>query len=178
MQTNHEHVWDLRVPTAEQMRSYTEPLSAAFAEGFSEAEYDDWARTFEPERWIAAFDGPEGTESLGTAGAHTFRLTVPGGEVGAAGVTGVGVRPDHGRRGILRALMRRQLDDVRRRGEPVAVLWASEGAIYQRFGYGMATLSGELEVHRGRTAYARPVPVEGRMRPVSEEEALATFPRV
>ena len=33
-------------------------------------------------------------------------------------------------------MMRRQLEDVNARGEPLAILWASEGAIYGRFGYG------------------------------------------
>ena len=92
---------------------------------------------------------------MGAASAYTVRLTVPGGEVAAAAVTGVGTRPDYHRRGILRALMRRQLDDIRERGEPVAVLWASEGAIYQRFGYGMAARDGFFEVATLRTAYAR-----------------------
>ena len=35
-------------------------------------------------------------------------------------------------------MMRRQLEDIRAAGEPVAALWASEGAIYGRFGYGIA----------------------------------------
>jgi predicted acetyltransferase len=170
--------WHIRTATAGEMRAFTAPLPAAFAEDITDAEYDDWFRTTEPERSIAAFEGPEGRDALGCAIAHTFRLTVPGGEVGAAGVTGVGVRPDHHRRGILRALMRHQLDDVRARGEPVAVLWASEGAIYQRFGYGLAAMNGSLEIDPARSAYARPAPPEGRMRLVTEDEAAATFPAV
>ena len=55
-----------------------------------------------------------------------------------AGVTAVGVLPTHRRRGLLTALMRRQLDDVRAAGESVAALWASERVIYGRFGYGLA----------------------------------------
>lgn len=168
--------WEIRAATAGEMRAFTAPLPSAFAEEITEAELEDWFRVIEPERWIAAFEGPDGREALGSTGAVTFRLTVPGGEVAAAGVTGVGVRPDHRRRGILRALMRHQLDDVRARREPVAVLWASEGAIYQRFGYGLATMSGFLEVDRGRTAYARPLPPEGRMRLLDEDQAMAAFP--
>jgi predicted acetyltransferase len=170
--------WEIRIATAERMRAYTAPLATAFAEEVTEAEYEDWFRVAEPERWIAAFDGPPGRDALGCAGAITFRLTVPGGEVAAAGVTGVGVRPDHHRRGILRALMRHQLDDLRARGEPVAVLWASEGAIYQRFGYGLATMSGFLEIERSRSAFARHYPTAGSLRLVDEEQALAAFPPV
>jgi len=124
---------------------------------------------------VAAFDGDV---PIGTAAAFTFRLTVPGGEVGAAGVTAVGVEPGHRRQGVLRALMRQQLDEVRARGEPVAILWASETAIYQRFGYGLGTLSGSFEIERGRTAWLRPAEPAGRMRLVDAAEALATFPPV
>ena len=169
--------WEIRVARSnDEAELFGAPLDAAFAEGFTPEEIEDWRATREPDRWIAAFEGPGGTEPFGCAAAFTLRLTVPGGEVGAAGVTAVGVRPDQHRRGILRALMRQQLDDVRARGEPVAVLWASEGAIYQRFGYGLATMSGFLEVDRVRTAYARPAPPEGRLRLVDQDEALAAFP--
>src|SRR4051794_5410858 len=63
---------------------------------------------------------------VGGAGAFTFELSVPGGQVPCGGVTVVGVYPTHRRRGALRALMRAQLDDVHERGEPIAALWASE----------------------------------------------------
>ena len=47
--------------------------------------------------------------------------------------------------------MRRQLEDVRDRGEPLAGLFASEGAIYGRFGYGLATLVvGSRPIATGR----------------------------
>ncbi len=127
------------------------PLREAFADEFSDAEVDEWLTICEPDRWLGAFADPADASPVGAASAYTVRLTVPGGEVGAAAVTGVGTRPDFHRRGILRALMRRQLDDVRQGGEPVAVLWASEGAIYQRFGYGMAARDGFFEVATTRT---------------------------
>ena len=89
----------------------------------------------EYERSIGAWDGDE---CVGTAGAFTFRLSVPGGaSVPAAGVTMVSVAATHRRRGVLTSMMRRQLDDVRGWGEPLAVLTASEPEIYGRFGYGV-----------------------------------------
>ena len=154
------------------------PLREAFADEFSDAEIDEWLTICEPDRWLGAFADPADASPVGAASAYTVRLTVPGGEVGAAAVTGVGTRPDFHRRGILRALMRRQLDDVSQGGEPVAVLWASEGAIYQRFGYGMAARDGFFEVATTRTAYARQVPPEGRVRLIGEEESLALVPPV
>ncbi|MET8566784.1 GNAT family N-acetyltransferase [Streptomyces sp. NPDC004783] len=95
----------------------------------------------------------DGDECVGTAGAFAFRMTVPGGAaVPAAGVTMVGVAATHRRRGVLTSMMRRQLDDVRSWGEPLAVLTASEPEIYGRFGYGAATfqLNAEIETDRVR----------------------------
>jgi predicted acetyltransferase len=160
--------WHLRVPAPDEMRAFMAPLREAFGEEFSDPEIDDWLRICEPNRWLGAFEDPASGLVAGVASAYTVRLTVPGGEVGAAAVTGVGTRPDYHRRGILRTLMRRQLDDVRQRGEPVAVLWASEGAIYQRFGYGMAAMDGFFEVATTRTAYTRQLPPEGRVRLIAE----------
>jgi predicted acetyltransferase len=66
---------------------------------------------------------------VGGAGAFKFDLSVPGGDLPTAGVTVVGVYPTHRRRGVLRSLMRAQLDDAHERGEPLAALWASEETI-------------------------------------------------
>jgi predicted acetyltransferase len=122
---------------------------------------------------VAAF---EGERSVGCAGAYTLRLTIPGGEADAAGVTLVAVLPSHRRRGILSALMRQQLDEIRERREPLAILWASEGAIYGRFGYGLATLQGSFEIDRSRATYARPSELVGQVRLVTGEEAERVFP--
>ena len=164
--------YPIRTATAETMESFAAPLNLAFAE-MPDPGSEDRHRTWEPERIIAAFDGEQ---PVATAGALTFRLSVPGGEAAAAGVTLVGVSPAHRRRGILRSMMRHQLDDVRARGEPLAVLWASEGAIYQRFGYGLATLSGSFEIERGRAIFAHPAPAEGTVRLVDRDAAMDIFP--
>jgi predicted acetyltransferase len=94
---------------------------------------------------------------VATAGSYAFDLRVPGGaQLPLAGVAMVTVTPTHRRRGILRRLMAAQLDDVARRGEPLAGLTASEASIYERFGYGTATFTmrWELESHHARLAHA------------------------
>jgi predicted acetyltransferase len=112
--------------------------------------------------------------AVGGAGAFPFELTVPGGRVSAAGVTVVGVLPTHRRRGVLRAMMRAQLDDFYRRGEPVAYLWATEDMIYGRFGYGIASFTAEIDLPRERSAYHASLPAVGaaRLVPLSEAEEL------
>ena len=85
----------------------------------------------------------------------TFDVSVPGGAtVPAAGVSVVGVLPSHRRRGVLNAMMHALLDDSRRRGDALACLWASEGTIYGRFGYGLAARIGELTLARDEAAFA------------------------
>ena len=110
---------------------------------------------FEFDRSLAAFDG--GTP-VGIAAAHSFRLSVPGSELlPAAGVTWVSVLPTYRRRGVLSSIMRRQLEDIRGRGEPLAVLWASEAPIYSRFGYGSASWQLRFTIRRGEGALAASV---------------------
>ncbi len=94
---------------------------------------------------------------VGTAGAYSFELTLPGGVlVPAAGVTVVGVLPSHRRQGVLSAMMRHQLADLRARGEILSVLLSSEALIYRRFGYGPATYTRQLTVTRHQAAFALP----------------------
>ncbi len=116
--------------------------------------------------------------TVGGAGAFPFELTVPGGVVPTAGVTVVGTFPTHRRRGVLRAMMRAQFNDVHERGEPLALLWASEDTIYGRFGYGMASACGDVSIPKEYSAYARPFEREGTLRIVEASEALQLFPRV
>src|SRR5207248_6676070 len=71
----------------------------------------------EPSRSFLANDG---SAVVGGCASFPFEMSVPGGVARAAGLTIVGVLPSHRRRGILRDMMRAQLDDVHRRGEPVA----------------------------------------------------------
>jgi predicted acetyltransferase len=65
-----------------------------------------------------------------------------------AGLSFVAVAPTHRRRGVLRAMcaeLHRRITDS---GYPLAALYASEGGIYGRFGYGPATILHELTVDR------------------------------
>ncbi|MFC8194202.1 GNAT family N-acetyltransferase [Streptomyces sp. NPDC057298] len=94
---------------------------------------------------------------VGTAAAHSFELTLPGETlVPVSGVTAVGVLPSHRRQGVLSAMMRHQLAELRAGGEFLSVLLASEAPIYGRFGYGPATYTAQLTVERHKAALAVP----------------------
>jgi predicted N-acetyltransferase YhbS len=107
------------------------------------------------DRCIAAFDGQD---QVGTATAFSFTMTVPGGQLPAAGVSWVSALPTYRRRGIMGTLMRRQLSDIASRGEPVAVLLPTQSQLYGRYGYGMATRHAAFTIRRGEGALARDVP--------------------
>jgi predicted acetyltransferase len=117
---------------------------------------------FEFDRSLAAFDG---AIPVGVTMCFSFRLSVPGREVlPAAGVTFVAVLPTYRRRGVLNSLMRRQLADVHERGEPLAVLWASEAVIYGRYGYGLASWLLDFTVQRGEGTLAKNAAADGALR--------------
>lgn len=65
-------------------------------------------------------------------------------------ITDVTVRATHRRRGLLRALMTHDLSQARESGTALATLTATEGAIYGRFGFGVATRTMSVEVTGGR----------------------------
>jgi len=137
----------LRPITPDEFEAFNEVPFLAFNDTWPQAEVIEHERiVFEFDRSLAAVDGDT---IVGTASAYSFQLTVPGGTTRAAGVTYVSVRPSHRRRGILSALMRRQLADIAARGEAVAALFSSESGIYGRYGYGSASGQLRLTIRRG-----------------------------
>jgi predicted acetyltransferase len=105
-------------------------------------------------------------------------MAVPGGSLACGGVTRVGVAATHRRRGLLTAMMRRQLDDMHQRGEPLAALYASEAPIYGRFGYGLATYMTEIEILRSKAGFLKSSVAGGRVVMVDVPAAVDAFTQV
>ena len=104
---------------------------------------------------------------------------MPGGAVlPLAAVTRVGVRADRTRRGLLTALMRAQLDDLRARGDVLALLWATESAIYGRYGYGVATRARSVRVTASRAALRPEAPAGGTVRLLERDEIVPVLSAV
>jgi predicted acetyltransferase len=164
----------IRRPREEDFDAFVRAVSYAFSEEVTEAELEHGKHVWELDRDFAAYDGDA---IVGTTTSYGFRLSVPGGEVPCAGVTAVAVVPTHRRRGILSRLMHRQLADVHEREEPLAALWASEGGIYGRFGYGLATRNARIDAERDRVAIPRSG-TDARIRLVDATQAAASFSRV
>ena len=149
---------------------------AAFGEENHSDVLEVWRPLFDDAWTLGAFDGPD---LVGVTTSNNFDLSIPGSEdLPTAGVTGMATLPTHRRRGAMRALMEPQLSEFHERGLPLAALWASEAAIYQRFGYGHGALAGSFSIDREHARFLTPAEPRGRMRLVDKPTALKAFPSV
>jgi predicted acetyltransferase len=167
---------EIRTITDDERVEWLRAADTAFSSTAKEDEIEAFLPVIEVDRSFAAVDG---SRIVGTAASITFRMMVPGGaRIPTAGVTMVGVHPTHRRRGINTRMMRAILDQAADRGEPLAALFASEGAIYGRFGYGLAGLLGEIRAESARTAFVRGYEPRGRVDLLPKEQALPLIDRI
>lgn len=168
---------EFRTIDAEEFEAFTSALAVSFGEPRPDEHDLEVDRIFvEPARtWAAVEDG----RIVGCAGTFSLRTVVPGGDiVGNAGVTTVGVQPTHRRRGITTELLGRILAQARERREPIASLFASQAAIYGRFGFGLATQGLELDVLIERATFAPGFEPSGSVRLLAREDALPVMREV
>lgn len=164
--THPADAYHLRDATADDFTEIWRLINVAFGND-GQGDHRELARlVFEPERdHVIVHD----REIVANASAFTRELTAPGAVVPAAHVSLVSVQPTHRRRGLVRRLMVHQLRTVT---EPIAVLWASEGRIYQRFGYGLAARAASLEVNTREVTLLPSAPsTVGRLRASVPAEA-------
>ncbi|GGO00068.1 UPF0256 protein [Microbispora rosea subsp. aerata] len=168
----------VRTIAESEWSTYSDVLYEAFNSSYPPELRERWRELTEFDRTIAAFDGDL---AVGGAQILSFSMTVPGGPIPVAGVTSVGVLPSHRRRGVLTALMTRQLHDLHEgRGEAVAALYASEAGIYGRFGYGRAADALSFRIPTHRSAFTRSAPTDPalRLRVADPAKSLAGLARV
>lgn len=168
--------YEVRHTAEHEWRAAADTMRAALL--FPPSTDADWERPNIADSWrdgmsLSAWDG---AHCIGHAGALDFEMMVPGGaRVPMAGVTRVGVRSTHRRQGVLTAMMERLLRESAERGQVLATLRASEGVIYQRFGFQVGGEVNDIEIDRrgGRGRLVAPV-AAGTMRVLSREETFDT----
>jgi predicted acetyltransferase len=153
----------------------TAPLRVAFGLHFDPERSERMQRLPDFLHRIAAF---ERGKIVGVSGSFDFTMTTPGAEVRTAGLTMVAVLPTHRRRGVLTGMMRKHFEDARDKGLPISALWASEGSIYGRFGYGVASLAAGISLERDRAHFHRPPPRNAVFHLLDDAEARAAFPPI
>ncbi|WBL35902.1 GNAT family N-acetyltransferase [Tepidiforma flava] len=150
----------------DELREYARIVSYVFA---SEEGMEDELSATQPEWTVCAFvDG----KMASTLGVWPFTVRLNGSPVPMGGVTAVGTLPNYRRRGLLRRTMRQALETMYERRQPLAILWASMAAIYQRFGYGLASTGVTYRFDPRLAALAQPIQDDGgRIELLSPEEA-------
>ena len=166
---------DLRPIVADELPAYQLADMYGFGHRPEAPElHEDWTRA-ELDRTVAMFDGDE---VVGTGRNYSLELTLPGGSIiPAGGVSWISVRPTHRRLGILRRMMAYLLDESSRRGESVSMLTASEGGIYNRFGFGVASRALGVRMVRREIEFSAPPP-RGRVRLVERDENAKIAPEL
>lgn len=141
--------------TAESLPSVLQLDTWAFPSPVPAAEQLDWPWPLAPQRTRALAE--LGSPTLAALhGSYAYsHFPVPGATAPVAGLTAVGVQPQYRGRGLLRSMISTHLGDCRERGEVASVLFASQPALYPRFGYGLASRAASLTL--ARHASLRPV---------------------
>ena len=163
--------------TPERIDDFFRAILRGFHDDYVAANWEPHRKVFEPER---SFGFQVDGRWISTCGAYSRTLTVPGGSVPVAAVTVVTVQPSYRRRGLLTEMMRHQLQDVSERGnEPIALLWASESAIYGRYGYGQATPRLHLTGKTRATGFRSDVDLgAGSVGEVERDQAIPIIKRL
>jgi predicted acetyltransferase len=108
----------------------------------------------ELDRLVAAVDTGSG-RIIGTGGADSYSLTVPGGAtVPMAGVAYMTTSVTHRRQGAFSSMMSQIHSAARERGDIIAGLWASQSHLYSRFDYGLAINSYDWEIDPSYGAFS------------------------
>ncbi len=173
--------FEIRPIEAHEIDAYAACQAAAFGSRYPADRLELLAKELELDRTIGVF---EGTELIGTSSSFLSAMTLPGlVRCDVAAVTDVSVTPTHRRRGILTAMMRRQLDEVRANNEAMAVLYSSEGTIYGRYGYGPASFAANYLLDKRLCRLKASVDTaqsgeDGSVRLIERDQAMESFPLV
>lgn len=166
---------ELRVPGGDDVAAMFLTDGRAFGIAYTERDREERLPVFDLSRFRIAVDHDR---IVGVIGSYGFEVTLPGGaQLPAGGVTWVSVAATHRRQGLLRRMIEACHDDIDARGDALALLTASEGGIYERFGYGIATHVRHVTIDR-RLAEMRPDlrPPPGSVWFVDHDEAAKDVP--
>lgn len=138
--------FDIRPAVAAEMGQLGLMASYSYGGTFGDGEDNVAASGTRPEWTLCAFD-PSAQDASGqplmatSFAAFPFTIRANGRAMPMAGITVIGTRPEYRRQGLVRRIMTRAFAEQRERGQALAGLWASQAAIYQRYGFTAAGLN-------------------------------------
>lgn len=160
---------EIRSITPDELQAYGKVVSYVFA---SEDGMEDELKGTQPDFTTCGFvDG----KLVSTLATLPFTVRLNGVACPMGGVTAVGTLPEQRRRGLLRQVMTQALATMRDRGQNLAILWASMGAIYQRFGYGLASAQVNYSFDPRYVAFERDIETPGHVELVPKDDSFATI---
>ena len=165
---------EIRAARADEMAEFNRLVAYVFADNGGDAGQDP-SETIMPEWTTCAFVNGR---LAATSGAFPFHFRFNGETAAAAGITMVGTDPGHRRQGLLRRIIAQGYLEQREREQSLAILWASSGAIYQRFGYGLATTAVAYEFDPRYAAFESEIRARGSVQLASGEQALPLMKRL
>ncbi len=157
---------EIRSIRPDEIEAYGRVVAYVFA---SEDGLEDELKGTQPEWTTCAFvDG----KLVSTFATLPFTVRLNGTAVPMGGVTAVGTLPEQRRRGLLRQVMTEALGTMRDRNQNLAILWASMGAIYQRFGYGLATAQVNYSFDPRYVGFRQAAPDVGHVELVPKDDSF------
>ena len=171
--------FDIRPATAHEMGQLGLMGAYSYGGAFGDGPDNQVATGTRPEWTLCAFDNSrpqaDGQATMATSfSAFPFTVRVNGRGVAMAGISTVGTRPEYRRQGLVRKIMTRAFAEQRERGQSIAGLWASQAAIYQRYGFAPA---GALREYRVDTTDIRLL-MDSDDLPVQRFEGVEAFEAV
>lgn len=170
----------------ERLLAWGEALSRGFHEGrLSDERRELWLRHTVADDATLRGVWPErtglapSTMPVATYSSWAQSINVGGGrQLPLHMISDVTVAPTHRRQGLLRAMITDDLADAVRRDLPLAALTVSEGTIYGRFGFGVATRGRAIEVDVTSRFALHVLPGSGTLEMVEPDLAWPTVARV
>ncbi len=124
--------FDIRPATPDEMPQLAAIGGYVYGGSFGDGDDSLMATAIRPEWTLCAFDGDRMATSYATI---PFTMRAHGRAVDLGGVSVVGTLPEYRRRGLVRRLTVESFQQLYEQGRPLAALWASQAAIYRRYGY-------------------------------------------
>lgn len=163
----------IRYAREDEWPAVAELDGASFGHSYTAEQVTDAALEVELDRILVAVDH---ARIVAASAEVPFGMTMPGGtDVATTGLTWVSVDVTHRRRGIQRTLIERQLRAASANGDAAVILSASEGGIYGRYGFGVATRVRRARVQRRRARLVTPVDASA-VRRLSTADARGLLP--
>lgn len=167
--------FEFRTGRTEDMKEFLSLERYVFADNSTPTEEEEADNPLSPEMTTVALHKGK---IVATSAGFPFTMMFNGNKIPVDGVTSVGTDPVFRRRGLVRKLITSRLHEAHAQGVSAAILWASLGAIYQRFGYGQASTAQQYRFDPRAVSFQFDEPLMGHCERVLRDKAFPVMRQV